>query len=120
MAHSAGPHRVVAHTLDDDGIFPNNPRLPLLFYPAIIDLPEDAPVGMSYAQYAGLDDPVIEIGLTPNRPDCTGVFGIARDLRYPRAGLLGIATPEAFERPLEIQTSPADLLTFSLGLAVRF
>ena len=34
----------------------------------------------SYAQYAGLDDPVIEINLTPNRPDCAGVHGIARDL----------------------------------------
>ena len=31
-------------------------------------------------QWAGLDDPVIEINLTPNRPDCTGVHGIARDL----------------------------------------
>src|SRR4029078_3375479 len=46
----------------------------------IIDLPEDAPVGKSYAEYAGLGDPVIEINLTPNRPDCTGVNGIARDL----------------------------------------
>jgi phenylalanyl-tRNA synthetase beta chain len=46
----------------------------------IIDLPEDAPVGESYAKYAGLDDPVIEINLTPNRPDCAGVHGIARDL----------------------------------------
>src|ERR1700685_4593965 len=46
----------------------------------IIDLPDDAPVGASYAQYAGLDDPVIEINLTPNRPDWTGVHGIARDL----------------------------------------
>src|ERR1043166_2583101 len=46
----------------------------------IIDLPDDAPVGVSYATWAGLDDPVIEINLTPNRPDCTGVHGIARDL----------------------------------------
>src|ERR1700688_1529777 len=46
----------------------------------IIDLPADAPVGTSYAQWAGLDDPMIEINLTPNRPDCTGVHGIARDL----------------------------------------
>src|ERR1700691_577481 len=46
----------------------------------IIDLPDDAPVGANYAQYAGLDDPVIEINLTPNRPDCAGVHGIARDL----------------------------------------
>src|SRR6202167_4774112 len=46
----------------------------------IIDFPADAPVGTSYAKYAGLDDPVIEINLTPNRADCTGVHGIARDL----------------------------------------
>jgi phenylalanyl-tRNA synthetase beta chain len=46
----------------------------------IIDLPADAPVGESYAGWAGLNDPVIEINLTPNRPDCTGVHGIARDL----------------------------------------
>jgi len=46
----------------------------------IIELPDDAPVGTSYAKFAGLDDPVIEINLTPNRADCTGVHGIARDL----------------------------------------
>jgi phenylalanyl-tRNA synthetase beta chain len=46
----------------------------------IIDLPADAPVGKSYAEYASLGEPVIEINLTPNRPDCTGVNGIARDL----------------------------------------
>jgi len=46
----------------------------------IIDLPDDTPVGTSYAKFAGLDDPMIEINLTPNRPDCAGVHGIARDL----------------------------------------
>jgi phenylalanyl-tRNA synthetase beta chain len=46
----------------------------------IIDLPDEAPVGESYAKYAGLDDPVLEINLTPNRGDATGVHGIARDL----------------------------------------
>jgi phenylalanyl-tRNA synthetase beta chain len=46
----------------------------------IVELPADAPVGQSYAQWAKLDDPVLEIKLTPNRPDCTGVHGIARDL----------------------------------------
>jgi phenylalanyl-tRNA synthetase beta chain len=46
----------------------------------IIDLPADAPVGAAYAAYSGLDDPLIEINLTPNRPDCTSVAGIARDL----------------------------------------
>ncbi|WPZ15321.1 phenylalanine--tRNA ligase subunit beta [Nitratireductor rhodophyticola] len=54
----------------------------------IIDLPEDAPVGTSFASWAKLDDPVIEIGLTPNRPDCTGVHGIARDLAAAGLGTL--------------------------------
>ncbi|WP_306117279.1 MULTISPECIES: phenylalanine--tRNA ligase subunit beta [unclassified Roseitalea] len=54
----------------------------------IIDLPEDAPVGQPFAAWAGLDDPVIEIGLTPNRPDCTGVHGIARDLAAAGLGTL--------------------------------
>jgi phenylalanyl-tRNA synthetase beta chain len=38
----------------------------------IIDLPDDAPVGMAYAAWAGLDDPVIEIAVTPNRADALG------------------------------------------------
>ena len=46
----------------------------------IMELPDDAPVGQSFATWKGLDDPVFEIGLTPNRADCTGVHGIARDL----------------------------------------
>ncbi|MEQ8482023.1 MAG: phenylalanine--tRNA ligase subunit beta [Hoeflea sp.] len=54
----------------------------------IIDLPEDAPIGTSFAAYAGLDDPVIEINLTPNRPDCTSIRGIARDLAASGLGRL--------------------------------
>lgn len=46
----------------------------------ILDLPADAPTGQPYALYAKLDDPVVEINLTPNRPDCTAIHGIARDL----------------------------------------
>src|SRR5208282_4973360 len=46
----------------------------------IIELSDDAPVGESFAKFAGLDDPLLEINLTPNRGDATGVHGIARDL----------------------------------------
>ena len=46
----------------------------------IIDLPADAPIGKSFAEYMGLSDPIIEIGITPNRSDALGVSGIARDL----------------------------------------
>jgi phenylalanyl-tRNA synthetase beta chain len=46
----------------------------------IIEMPPDAPVGTPFAEVLGVNDPVIEINLTPNRPDCAGVSGIARDL----------------------------------------
>ncbi|CBI75774.1 phenylalanyl-tRNA synthetase beta chain [Bartonella clarridgeiae 73] len=54
----------------------------------IIELSESAPIGMSFVTYAGLDDPVINIGLTPNRSDCTSVRGIARDLAAAGMGRL--------------------------------
>src|SRR6516165_12010611 len=46
----------------------------------IVDLPDDAPVGTSYPQWAGLDDPIIEISVTPIRGDALAMRGIARDL----------------------------------------
>src|SRR5437660_4892405 len=54
----------------------------------IIEVPAEAPLGANYAQWAGLDDPVIEINLTPNRADCAGVSGIARDLAAAEMGKL--------------------------------
>lgn len=54
----------------------------------IIELPDDAPVGESYATYAGLTDPVIDVSITPNRQDCMGVRGIARDLAAAGLGTL--------------------------------
>src|SRR3954452_21063730 len=54
----------------------------------IVELPDDAPVGMAYAQWAGLDDPVIDVSVTPNRGDCFSVRGIARDLAAAGIGTL--------------------------------
>jgi phenylalanyl-tRNA synthetase beta chain len=54
----------------------------------IIDLPLDTPLGAPMAKVFGLDDPVIEIKLTPNRGDCLGVRGIARDLAAAGLGTL--------------------------------
>lgn len=54
----------------------------------IIELPDDAPVGKNWAAWAGLDDPVIDIALTPNRGDCASVRGIARDLAAAGLGTL--------------------------------
>ncbi len=79
----------------------------------IIDLPADAPVGQSFASYAGLDDPVIEINLTPNRPDALGVRGIARDLEAAGLGRLkpmAIKTPNgSFDCPVPVDIATPDL-----------
>jgi phenylalanyl-tRNA synthetase beta chain len=80
----------------------------------IIELPDDAPVGVPYARFAGLDDPVIDVAVTPNRPDATGVAGIARDLAA--AGLGRVKTPApkphagAFDCPTRVRLdfAPAD------------
>jgi phenylalanyl-tRNA synthetase beta chain len=77
----------------------------------IIDLPEDAPVGTSFAAYAGLDDPMIEINLTPNRPDCTSIYGIARDLAA--SGLGTLKAPAAPSFKLEGETTTK--VTLDLG-----
>jgi phenylalanyl-tRNA synthetase beta chain len=54
----------------------------------IIELAADAPVGQSFAEWAGLNDPVIDVSITPNRQDCMGVRGIARDLAAAELGTL--------------------------------
>ena len=54
----------------------------------IIELPSDAPVGVPYVTYSGLDDPIIEISVTPNRGDCFSVRGVARDLAAAGIGTL--------------------------------
>jgi phenylalanyl-tRNA synthetase beta chain len=61
----------------------------------IIELPADAPVGVPYVQWAGLDDPVIEISVTPNRGDCFSVRGVARDLAAAGLGTLKPFAPPA-------------------------
>src|SRR5688572_26669210 len=54
----------------------------------IIELPDDAPVGKPFAAFAGLDDAVLDVAVTPNRADCLGVHGIARDLAAASVGEL--------------------------------
>ena len=73
----------------------------------IIDLPDDAPVGASWADWAGLGYPVIDVAITPNRADCLGVRGIARDLAAAGLGTL---------KPLDTSPVPG---TFPSPLAWR-
>ena len=77
----------------------------------IIELPEDAPVGTAFADYHGAD-PVIEVAVTPNRPDCMGVYGIARDLAAKGLGMLKPIAIPAFTAsgacPVEIRTDDAE------------
>ncbi|GAA4046135.1 phenylalanine--tRNA ligase subunit beta [Parerythrobacter jejuensis] len=77
----------------------------------IIELPEDATVGHSFADYSG-SSPVLDVAITPNRPDCMGVYGIARDLAAAGLGTLKpIATPDFAASgacPVEIRTDDAD------------
>ncbi|MDF1634206.1 phenylalanine--tRNA ligase subunit beta [Mycoplana sp. MJR14] len=89
----------------------------------IIDLPADAPVGTSFAAYAGLDDPVIEINLTPNRPDCTSVFGIARDLAASGLGTLKHPVSPSFkvegETPVKVKLDLGEDAHLCPGFALR-
>jgi phenylalanyl-tRNA synthetase beta chain len=89
----------------------------------IIELPADAPVGQSYAQWAGLGDPVIEINLTPNRSDCTGVSGIARDLAAADLGKFLERTPKrvsgAFPSPVSVTLDFAGTPPLCRGFALR-
>lgn len=60
----------------------------------IIELPEDAPVGSDFASYRGTS-PVLDVAITPNRPDCMGVLGLARDLAAAGVGTLKpLAVPQ--------------------------
>ncbi len=59
----------------------------------IIELPGDAPIGTPYPDYAGLTDPVIDVSVTPNKQDCMGVRGIARDLAAAGMGRLRPLVP---------------------------
>ena len=78
----------------------------------IIELPEDAPVGAQYASYAGLGDTVLDIKVTPNRADCLGVRGVARDLAASRLGSLKpldvTSVPGCFRSPIGIHIEDID------------
>jgi phenylalanyl-tRNA synthetase beta chain len=91
----------------------------------IIELPEDAPVGWAFADYRGTS-PVFDVAITPNRPDCMGVHGIARDLAASGLGQLkapkaseGAAPAPAFACPVAIRTDDPEGCPAFYGRVIR-
>ena len=89
----------------------------------IVDLPEDAPVGQPYAAWAGLDDPVIEIAVTPNRGDALAVRGVARDLAAAGLGTLhpwsADAVPGTFAPSLFWAIADTEACPYVIGRTIR-
>ena len=89
----------------------------------IIELAPDAPVGQAYTEYAGLDDPVFDVNVTPNRQDCMGVRGIARDLAAAGIGTLKpLAVPQiegSFPSPVPIRIEDPEGCPAFFGRAIR-
>ena len=89
----------------------------------IIELPADAPVGVPFAQVLGLNDPVVEIAVTPNRADCLGVSGVARDLAA--AGLGELMAPRIkpvdgdFPSPIGVRLDFGDTPALCPAFALR-
>ena len=93
----------------------------------IIELSGDFAVGTPAAEVLGQTDPMIEIAITPNRPDCLGVYGVARDLAAAGLGTLKDnavpAITDAFESPvaiaLEFSDETADACPVFAGRVIR-
>ena len=89
----------------------------------IIELPDDAPVGTAYTQYAGLDDPVFDVNVTPNRQDAMGVRGIARDLAAAGLGTLkplGVPQIEgSFPCPVPVRVEDPEGCPAFFGRAIK-
>jgi phenylalanyl-tRNA synthetase beta chain len=88
----------------------------------IIELPSDAPIGTPFADYHGAD-PVFDVSITPNRPDCMGVYGIARDLAAAGLGTLKKISAEsvigAHPCPVEIRTDDVDGCPAFFGRTIK-
>ena len=88
----------------------------------IIELPADAPVGASFADYSGTS-PVFDVAITPNRPDCMGVEGIARDLAAAGMGAFKPYRVEpvagSFACPVAIRTDDPEGCPAFYGRVIR-
>ncbi|NDE90277.1 MAG: phenylalanine--tRNA ligase subunit beta [Alphaproteobacteria bacterium] len=88
-----------------------------------MELPSDAPVGTSFVDYAGLNDPQFEIKLTPNRADCNGVRGIARDLAAAGMGTLKPlaikAQTASFKSPVTVRLADNQACPLFIGRMIK-
>ncbi|HEY8604284.1 phenylalanine--tRNA ligase subunit beta [Tsuneonella suprasediminis] len=88
----------------------------------IIELPADAPVGMAFAEYNAAS-PVFDVAITPNRPDCMGVEGVARDLAAAGIGVFKPVRAEpvagTFPCPVEIRTDDPEGCPAFYGRVIR-
>lgn len=89
----------------------------------IIELADDAPVGTAFADYAELNDPVFDVAITPDRADCMGVRGIARDLAAAGVGTLKrLHVPDIggnFASPIAIRIEDPEGCPAFYGRAIR-
>ncbi len=93
----------------------------------IIELPTDAAVGATAVEVMGLADPVIDIAITPNRGDCLGVRGVARDLAASGLGTLkalnASLVPGVFKSPIKVHldfaSADAGACPYFIGRYIR-
>ena len=89
----------------------------------IADLDDSLPLGMPAAEALGLNDPVIDFEVTPNRPDWLGVQGIARDLAAAGAGRFirsdAKKVPGSYDCPVEIKLEASDACPMFAGAMIQ-
>ncbi len=93
----------------------------------IVELPEDTPIGAAAVEVMGLSDPLIDVDVTPNRGDCLGIRGIARDLAAAGMGRLkpldATPVPGVFASPIGVRLAfdneAADACPYFVGRLVR-
>lgn len=89
----------------------------------LLELPADAPVGSDLRDYLKLDDVTLELGLTPNRGDCLGALGLAREVAafsgLPFAGLPTVTVPAAIRDVFPVKVTAPEACPRYVGRVVR-
>ena len=89
----------------------------------LMELPDDAPLGMNLREYLSLDDTIIELDLTPNRGDCLSIAGIARELGVLNScevkGMVDPKCDAAIDDEFAVELQADDACTFYAGRVIR-